>query len=92
MKDQRCHICTFLLIAQCAPVCFQPENDFDNYRRYKLLGPPVKVSAKKGVLPHKFECQRDRPHIKPRPSSMRRLKRAAVHDLTQMGLDSKVST
>ena len=37
---------------------FQPENDFANYMRQKLMG--GKVLMKKGVIPHKFTCQQGR--------------------------------
>jgi len=38
---------------------FQIENDLENYVQFKLMG-LKRLILKKGVIPHKFDCQLDR--------------------------------
>ncbi|CAK1590699.1 unnamed protein product [Parnassius mnemosyne] len=40
----------------CCEDHFDLEEDMENYVKFKLLGGKLKL--KKGVLPHKFECQK----------------------------------
>ena len=49
--------------------------------QYKLMGSSVRQVVKKGVFPHKFDCEKGREMKRERPLSVKRNRRDAIQQL-----------
>lgn len=81
----------FLLISyfnlKC--LCSQVEEDTDNYMQHKIM-PKTVLRLKKGILPHKFQCQKNNEsHSHPKRKSLKGRNHIQIIDDAQSVIPAK---
>ncbi|KAG5864384.1 hypothetical protein JTB14_001145 [Gonioctena quinquepunctata] len=72
----------------------QLEEDTENFIQYQIMskqqGVPVTLRLRKGVLPHKFQCQKENKPIPVRQAALKRQRLSLVQDTLSQAATEKL--
>ncbi|KAG5869790.1 hypothetical protein JTB14_029580 [Gonioctena quinquepunctata] len=80
----------------CCEDHFDLEEDTENFIQYQIMskqqGVPVTLRLRKGVLPHKFQCQKENKPVPVRQAALKRQRLSLVQDTLSQAATRKVIT